>query len=117
MSDDRTIPVPEELLKRLHDYAGLAGVVAGMGSGWNDFRLGAFADRSAAAALLVQPVTEEPASRIVCPVCHRPVRHHAIEARIRPHRAPAPVDRLDGPLCRGTGQPVPSLGDTETSNG
>lgn len=57
MSDDRTIPVPEELLKRLRDYASTVGDME-----MDDQQLfnGAYADARAIGALLVQPVTEEP---------------------------------------------------------
>lgn len=60
MSDDRTIPVPAELLDRLRDHASTVGDME-----MDDQQLfnGAYADAREVAALLVQPVTEEPAEQ------------------------------------------------------
>lgn len=57
MSDDRTIPVSEELLKRLQGYAEF---FSGNELYDNEYARQGTYDGCTIAALLVQPVTEEP---------------------------------------------------------
>jgi len=59
MSDDRTIPVPEELLKRLREYALACTFSPSLGGS-----LQASQDGDAVAALLAEPVTPEPEPEI-----------------------------------------------------
>jgi len=82
MSDDRTIPVPRDLAERLKAYVWAWNAEVGKHDA------SAKADHDAVAALLVQPVTEEPAEQprrthlAPCAVCDEPVEGAHIESGV-----------------------------------